>query len=43
LSQEICKEFGLPLIAKPADDGCSAAVRKIKSPEELQTFGISSE
>ena len=38
LSQEICKEFGLPLIAKPADDGCSAAVRKIKSPEELNDY-----
>jgi D-alanine-D-alanine ligase len=38
LSQEICKEFGLPLIAKPADDGCSAAVRKIKSPEELNVY-----
>jgi hypothetical protein len=30
--------FGLPLIAKPADDGCSAAVRKIKSAQELQDF-----
>jgi len=28
----------LPLIAKPADDGCSAAVRKIKSAAELHAF-----
>lgn len=38
LSESICKEFGLPLIAKPADDGCSAAVRKIKSAVELHAF-----
>jgi len=38
LSESICKEFGLPLIAKPADDGCSAAVRKIKSAAELHAF-----
>ncbi len=35
---KITQEFGLPLIAKPADDGCSAAVRKIKSAEELEMF-----
>jgi D-alanine-D-alanine ligase len=34
----IIDRFGLPLIAKPADDGCSAAVRKIKSAQELQSF-----
>ncbi len=38
LSETLCKEFGLPLIAKPADDGCSAAVRKIKSAAELNAF-----
>lgn len=38
LCHEICNEFGLPLIAKPADDGCSAAVRKIKSAMELDYF-----
>ncbi len=38
LAERICKEFGLPLIAKPADDGCSAAVRKIKSAEEMNQF-----
>ena len=38
LSERICSVFGLPLIAKPADDGCSAAVRKIKSAKELNWF-----
>ena len=38
LCEALCKEFGLPLIAKPADDGCSAAVRKIKSARELHDF-----
>ncbi len=37
-SVEIAERFGLPLIAKPADDGCSAAVRKIKSASELEDF-----
>lgn len=31
----VCK---LPLIAKPADDGCSSAVKKIRSKEELSAF-----
>jgi D-alanine-D-alanine ligase len=35
---ELIQRFGLPLIAKPADDGCSAAVRKVKTPEELHNF-----
>lgn len=35
---KVIEDFGLPLIAKPADDGCSAAVRKIKSAEELLDF-----
>ena len=38
VSTETAERFGLPLIAKPADDGCSAAVRKIKSAHELQDF-----
>jgi D-alanine-D-alanine ligase len=38
VSGEIAERFGLPLIAKPADDGCSAAVRKVKSVEELIDF-----
>lgn len=32
------KEFGFPLIAKPADDGCSSAVKKIDDPVTLQDF-----
>ena len=32
------KEFGYPLIAKPADDGCSSAVKKIKNRQELAAF-----
>jgi D-alanine-D-alanine ligase len=32
------KEFGYPIIAKPADDGCSSAVKKIKSREELLAY-----
>ncbi len=31
--------LGLPLIAKPSDDGCSSAVKKIKTREELDAFG----
>ncbi len=38
VSENIVNQFGLPLIAKPADDGCSAAVRKIKSAKELELF-----
>jgi D-alanine-D-alanine ligase len=38
VSGEIAERFGLPLIAKPADDGCSAAVRKVKTVEELVDF-----
>ncbi|MDX1904376.1 MAG: D-alanine--D-alanine ligase, partial [Thermonemataceae bacterium] len=32
------KEFPYPLIAKPADDGCSSAVKKIKNREELEAY-----
>lgn len=35
---ELITRFGLPLIAKPADDGCSAAVRKVKSAGEFHHF-----
>ncbi len=38
VENEILQRFGLPLIAKPADDGCSAAVRKVKSAQELHDF-----
>ncbi|GAB4397804.1 MAG: hypothetical protein OHK0053_15100 [Microscillaceae bacterium] len=36
--QEIEAQFAYPLIAKPADDGCSSAVKKIKNPEEMAAF-----
>ncbi|CAN5418365.1 hypothetical protein BH23BAC1_BH23BAC1_18950 [soil metagenome] len=35
---EIEKEFPYPFIAKPADDGCSSAVKKIKKRDELVSF-----
>ncbi len=35
---ELEAEFGYPLIGKPVDDGCSSAVRKIDSRDELQAF-----
>ncbi|AHM63239.1 D-alanine--D-alanine ligase [Flammeovirgaceae bacterium 311] len=35
----VIQELGLPLIAKPSDDGCSSAVKKIKTREELEAFG----
>jgi D-alanine-D-alanine ligase len=31
-------QFRYPIIAKPADDGCSSAVKKIKNREELTAF-----
>jgi len=31
-------QFGYPLIAKPVDDGCSSAVKKIRNEEELIAF-----
>ena len=31
-------EIGIPFIAKPVDDGCSSAVKKIKNLEEMQAF-----
>ncbi|MFI5148956.1 MAG: D-alanine--D-alanine ligase [Bacteroidia bacterium] len=34
----IAKKIGLPFIAKPVDDGCSSAVKKIKTLEELDAF-----
>ncbi len=36
--ESITSRFSLPLIAKPADDGCSSAVKKIKTREELVAF-----
>lgn len=35
---QIEKEFPYPLIAKPADDGCSSAVAKIKNRESLEAY-----
>ncbi|MFY8021690.1 MAG: D-alanine--D-alanine ligase family protein, partial [Bacteroidia bacterium] len=32
------EKIGYPLIAKPADDGCSSAVKKIKNREQLLAF-----
>jgi UDP-N-acetylmuramate--alanine ligase len=39
LIQKIESGFKYPIIAKPADDGCSSAVKKIKTREELVAFG----
>ncbi|WP_017732551.1 D-alanine--D-alanine ligase family protein [Nafulsella turpanensis] len=36
--REIEQEYGYPFIAKPADDGCSSAVKKIKNQQELRAF-----
>ena len=35
---EIEREFSYPIIAKPSDDGCSSAVKKIKNREELVAY-----
>lgn len=37
--EKLTAQLGLPFIAKPVDDGCSSAVRKIKTQEELLAFG----
>ncbi|WP_083610284.1 D-alanine--D-alanine ligase family protein [Pontibacter flavimaris] len=36
--QSLEAEFKYPFIAKPADDGCSSAVKKIKNRQELDAF-----
>ncbi len=36
--QKIDTEFHFPLIAKPADDGCSSAVKKLKNKEQFIAF-----
>lgn len=38
LINTIEQEFKYPFIAKPADDGCSSAVKKIRNREELTAF-----
>lgn len=34
----ICRKFSFPFIAKPVDDGCSSAVKIIRSREELEAY-----
>ncbi|QMU29372.1 D-alanine--D-alanine ligase family protein [Adhaeribacter radiodurans] len=36
--QKVEDAFSYPFIAKPADDGCSSAVKKIKNRNELEAF-----
>ena len=38
LVQEITQKFEFPIIAKPVDDGCSSAVKKLKNKEELLAY-----
>jgi UDP-N-acetylmuramate--alanine ligase len=38
LIEEIENQIPYPIIAKPSDDGCSSAVKKIKSRDELLVF-----
>lgn len=38
MMQEIEEDFSYPFIAKPADDGCSSAVKKIRNRDQLQAF-----
>lgn len=38
LIAEIERAFPYPFIAKPADDGCSSAVKKIKNRKEMEAF-----
>lgn len=36
--RELKTEYGYPFIAKPADDGCSSAVKKVDTEEEFEAF-----
>lgn len=38
IKQKLQNEYQYPLIAKPVDDGCSSAVKKIKTFEEFEAF-----
>jgi UDP-N-acetylmuramate--alanine ligase len=38
VKRKLEKEIGYPFIAKPVDDGCSSAVKKIKSFAEFEAF-----
>jgi len=40
LFDKLVKQLGIPFIAKPIDDGCSSAVRKIDTYEEFRAFII---
>jgi D-alanine-D-alanine ligase len=35
---DLKEKINYPFIAKPVDDGCSSAVRKVKTPEEFEAF-----
>lgn len=35
---QVAENMGFPLIAKPADDGCSSAVKKIRNAEQLAAY-----
>lgn len=37
---QIEQEFSYPIITKPADDGCSSAVKKINNRTELEAFAV---
>ncbi len=38
IKQKLQTEYAYPIIAKPVDDGCSSAVKKIKTYEEFEAF-----
>jgi UDP-N-acetylmuramate--alanine ligase len=38
IKQKLQTEYQYPIIAKPVDDGCSSAVKKIKNFEEFEAF-----
>jgi len=38
IKDKLANDFRYPLIAKPVDDGCSSAVKKIKNFEEFEAF-----
>ncbi len=38
IKQKLQTEYAYPIIAKPVDDGCSSAVKKIKNYEEFEAF-----
>ena len=38
IKEKLQTEYNYPIIAKPVDDGCSSAVKKIKNAEEFNAF-----